>query len=284
MSVRTTARRSIPARAGWPRWLFDHNPLGLALAGLSVVLATALFLDVPLHRVGGMLDPGRHRLFVWLTQFGHSAWAIVLSAVLCLWFNRRAGRVARPRDAVGLRSAASLAGFVLVVILASGVVANVLKWGLGRARPSLSDGIDPFAFAPVASSAGWASFPSGHATTTVALAVALGMLWPRLRLAFLTLAVWIAASRLMVGAHWASDVIAGMALGPAVACALRLRYARRGRVFVLRHGRLMARTASLGPLMRREIVALRSALAAHVAGARARLTGIAVAGRAGHPD
>jgi membrane-associated phospholipid phosphatase len=176
------------------------------------------------------------------------------------------------------RNAAGQAGFVLAALVTSGVVVNLLKWGLGRARPSLSDGSAPFDFAPIATSAGWASFPSGHATTIVAMAAAVGFLWPRHRLIFLSLAVWVAASRVMVGAHWASDVVAGIALGAATAYALRLWYARRGRIFVLRGNRLRARTASLEPLMRREIARARDWLAAEAGMLPARLRGLPASG------
>jgi undecaprenyl-diphosphatase len=275
-AARRTRHRRLPARAGWPSWLFDHHPLGLALAGLSAVLAIALWLDTPLHRLTGDLDPALHRVFAAITRIGKSDWSILLAAGLCLGFALRARRAARPRDAVVWRHAAGLAGFVLAALLTSGIAANVLKWGLGRARPSLSDGAAPFDFAPIATSAGWASFPSGHATTIVALAVALGFIWPRLRLAFLTLALWVAVSRVMVGAHWLSDVVAGAALGAATAYALRLWLARRAEVFVPRPGRLSVRTGALGPLFRREAGVL-SARVLRLAGKlEARLTGAAV--------
>jgi undecaprenyl-diphosphatase len=272
-AARRPRRRHLPAEAGWPSWLFDHHPLGLALAGLSVVLAIALWLDTPLHRLTGGLDPALHRVFAMVTRIGKSDWSILLAAALCLGFALRARRAARWRDAVLWRNAAGLAGFVLAALLASGIAANVLKWGLGRARPSISDGVAPFGFDPIATSAGWASFPSGHATTIVALAVALGFVWPRLRLAFLSLALWVAVSRVMVGAHWLSDVVAGAALGAATVYALRLWLARRGEVFVPRRGRLTARTAALGPLFRREARALPARAARLAATIEARLTG-----------
>lgn len=146
-------------------------------------------------------------------------------------FSRGAGRARIGRNAVLLRQAAGQAGFVLAVILTGGVAAIILKWGLGRARPNIAAADGAFTFAPIATSAGWASFPSGHAATTVPLAVGLGFLMPRLRLGFLALAFWVAASRAILGAHWASDVQAGVVLGAATAYALRRWDAWRGLVF-----------------------------------------------------
>jgi membrane-associated phospholipid phosphatase len=64
------------------------------------------------------------------------------------------------------------------------------------------------------------SFPSNHAT--VAGAVAVAVLWSSLRLGLLLLpvAVAAAASRVVVGAHFPHDVLAGFLLGAVVAAAL----------------------------------------------------------------
>jgi undecaprenyl-diphosphatase len=57
------------------------------------------------------------------------------------------------------------------------------------------------------------SFPSGHAASAVAFATAVGMDSPRTGLALAPLAAAVAYSRVHVGVHWASDVLAGAALG-----------------------------------------------------------------------
>ena len=59
-------------------------------------------------------------------------------------------------------------------------------------------------------------FPSGHAATAAALAVALTALYPRGRWLFAGFAVLAAAQRIDVTAHYPSDVLAGAA----VACAV----------------------------------------------------------------
>lgn len=57
------------------------------------------------------------------------------------------------------------------------------------------------------------SFPSGHASTAVAGACALTAMWPRARLVAWVLAALIAGSRLYLGVHYPSDVLAGAVLG-----------------------------------------------------------------------
>jgi len=103
-----------------------------------------------------------------------------------------------------------------IAALASGVVVFVVKAALARPRPSFSNGtpIDDY------------SFPSGHATSTAAIAVAMALVWlpPRWRRAgFVASAVGIglvALSRLVLGVHWFTDVVVGVALGVALAVAI----------------------------------------------------------------
>jgi undecaprenyl-diphosphatase len=63
------------------------------------------------------------------------------------------------------------------------------------------------------------SFPSGHAQTAFAAAVYLALLFPRGAAAFLALAALVGLSRIALGVHYPSDVIAGAALGSAFSIA-----------------------------------------------------------------
>jgi undecaprenyl-diphosphatase len=57
------------------------------------------------------------------------------------------------------------------------------------------------------------AFPSGHALHMGALASAAGALPARPRRAIQTVAVGLSLTRILILAHWASDVVAGFALG-----------------------------------------------------------------------
>ncbi|MFD8522762.1 phosphatase PAP2 family protein [Streptomyces capillispiralis] len=156
----------------------DHRrPLGLR--GLDHRVVSAL------RACGG--DPrvaGAARALSWAGEHG----ALWLAAGL-------AGAVAdRPRRGAWLRGAALTAG------------AHVVSMGVKRVvrRPR------PAHVAPLVGTAGRHSFPSSHATSAAAAAVAFGALGSR---AVPPLAVAVCLSRLVAGVHYPSDVAAGAALG-----------------------------------------------------------------------
>lgn len=66
------------------------------------------------------------------------------------------------------------------------------------------------------------AFPSGHALHMGALASAAGTLPPGPRRAIRTLAIGLSVTRVVVLAHWASDVVVGFALGAALERLLRV--------------------------------------------------------------
>lgn len=94
------------------------------------------------------------------------------------------------------------------------LLVTLLKQSVDRARPPLA-GIDPVGIVPAS-----ASFPSGHAATAFAAAVAVGLVHPRLRRPLLALATLVALSRVYLGVHYVLDVLAGTILGVAVGIAV----------------------------------------------------------------
>jgi undecaprenyl-diphosphatase len=60
------------------------------------------------------------------------------------------------------------------------------------------------------------SFPSGHALNAFALASVLALGYPPAAPLALALAANVAASRVVLGLHWLSDVVAGAAVGAAI--------------------------------------------------------------------
>lgn len=107
-------------------------------------------------------------------------------------------------------------GFVIACVWTSDLVASALKVAVDRPRPfERIPEADPLLGGIVGN-----SFPSGHATTSAAGALALALIAPRLAPYLALLAGAVAFSRIYVGVHYPLDVVAGALLGFAVACAV----------------------------------------------------------------
>lgn len=105
---------------------------------------------------------------------------------------------------------------VLTALTLSHVAVQVLKRAVARPRPCDADGRplalidlpDPF------------SFPSGHAASSMAIAVTVSLREPALAAALLPVAAIVATSRVALRVHYVTDVLAGAALGLAGALAV----------------------------------------------------------------
>jgi undecaprenyl-diphosphatase len=103
----------------------------------------------------------------------------------------------------------------LLAIGTAALLVTILKQTFDRPRPPIADPtLDPIGIVPAS-----ASFPSGHAATAFAAAVAIGLVHPRLRRPLLALAAVVALSRVYLGVHYVLDVLAGTVLGIAVGIA-----------------------------------------------------------------
>jgi len=99
---------------------------------------------------------------------------------------------------------------------ASGIVIFLtLKKTIGRRRPSA---FEPHCWATLLPPDRF-SFPSGHTITAFAVALSLSRWYPDLAVGLLFCALSIAASRILLGMHFLSDVLAGAAIGAVLAYA-----------------------------------------------------------------
>lgn len=232
--------RLLSSLRGWVGWLSGHGEIGLALV-LSLA-AAALWAFVALAeevREGATRgfdtavlmalrapgDPADPLGPVWVEELARDATALGGTGVLTFSILAAAGFLwLLPRRATA---------FYLLAATVSGVaLSNTAKALFDRPRPDL---------VPHGTAVYTASFPSGHAlmaaVTWLTLAVLLATTFRRRRLkvyvvglaVLVTIAV--GASRVYLGVHWPTDVLAGWAAGGAwaLACAALARVlSRRG--------------------------------------------------------
>jgi membrane-associated phospholipid phosphatase len=242
-----------PPRANYQR------PSALAVAAviatLFVVMASMFLIDAR------AIDWARHEpnwlrdLFERITDFGLSGWLLFpLGFLLLVLAALNAPELTRLTQDV-LAALAARFGFLFLAIGIPGLFVTIAKRLIGRARPYVGGHIDPFAYMPFAWRPEYASMPSGHATTSVAAALAIGAIWPRARILMWLYAVTIMVSRVAVLAHHVSDVIAGALVAAVGVSLIRWWFAARRLVFEPRDLQ-----ASPAPSRRRTARALREAI------------------------
>jgi undecaprenyl-diphosphatase len=178
-------------------WIFG------AIAEDVVTGATITLVDVRLaHWFHDRATPGFTRAMLFVTHWNGIAGSSVMGALLAMWFWRR-----RAYDWL----------IVCLVAVPGGMLLNAaLKHAFRRARPSFDD--------PLLSLVTY-SFPSGH---TAAATVFYGLLacylvrrahaWPARVLAVIgavAMVMLVALSRMYLGVHYLSDVLAAAAEGAA---------------------------------------------------------------------
>ena len=223
------------------RWLTGQEA-GVLLAALAIVLALLAFSKTAGEMREGDLrefDDGVLRMMrsaddpsvpigpAWLVQVAIDVTALggtgVLATILLIVLGYLAleGRY----DAIAL---------IVVATAGGGLLSELLKWWFARKRPEI---------VPHLVNVGSASFPSGHSLLAVVTYLTLGAVLARFVrrrrsrtyciLVSLLLALLIGLSRVYLGVHYPTDVLAGWSAGLAWAlpCWLVARYLQyRGRV------------------------------------------------------
>lgn len=219
----------------------DHRPVPklLPLIVITVLGIAAFFLlDTQAAAVRGTWPDWIRQPSLFLTDLGKSWWIItgtVLIIVGGMLLRRFSAREAWRRHSA---QAISMASYVLITVAISGLISNIIKRAIGRPRPELFGEQGLFSFNPFVRNSDFESFPSGHATTCGALWTALALLFPPLRWPLLMVGLYLAFTRIFVGAHYPSDVLVGFGWGMWFAFFMAIIFARHGLVFSHKDGKL----------------------------------------------
>jgi membrane-associated phospholipid phosphatase len=208
-----------------------------ATSSLWILAATAILVValVPLDPMLSQRAQGLPSAIVTfnerITDFGTFSWMIYGSGLIVI-LAYIARRVSRNETFAGrARTARRLSLYFFLTIGATSALVHLFKLIIGRARPELFTDLGAYSLTPFAYDNLYASFPSGHSAAAGAFFGAFSMLAPRLRPLFLIGALAIGASRVIVGAHYPSDVAAGLLLGLWTAIAAAFFFASREWLF-----------------------------------------------------
>jgi membrane-associated phospholipid phosphatase len=216
--------------------------------------------------IAGQWRRGRNRPLVWLTLYAVTLAAmgfLLLDRPLALWLKAHVGGefegflktvthlglaglwlvpsglawiglMLAWRAAPSLESRAALGriawipAFLFLSVALSGLLNTAVKVSVGRLRPRALFENDVMGFMPLTHGYLTNSFPSGHSQAAFAAMTALTLIFPRYDIAFIAIAVLVAASRVLTTVHYLSDAVMGAWLGLVVTVLLHRILRRRG--------------------------------------------------------
>jgi membrane-associated phospholipid phosphatase len=224
-----------PPRATWPpHWRSSPFLLGSAAVIIVLIIASMALVDAWSITEARTFPLAFLARFEEITDYGLSGWflwplgiGLVLAALVPPPPLRRFTQLVYAAVMVRV-------SFLFLAIGIPGLFVATVKQIIGRGRPYVSDTIPaPFLYHPLSWGSAFAGFPSGHATTAFSVLIAFGALWPALRPVLWIYVLLIGASRVIVNAHYPSDVIAGAVVGTVGALLVRDWFAARGLAFVV---------------------------------------------------
>lgn len=155
------------------------------------------------------------KIFQIITEFGNSIYYLIGFSLAFLLFHFL---WKKPEWA-------NISGFLFASVAISGIVGDIIKVIAGRYRPSELFEHGEYGFTFFHIHRAMTSFPSGHTVTVFSLAMAVTYFWPKWSLLVWICALLIGISRVVINAHYPSDIIAGVFIG-VFSTLLLIRYYR----------------------------------------------------------
>ena len=148
--------------------------------------------------------------FINITEVGDSVWFFLLFIVGFTFFYFL--KKLSSNNQVKINNHTEFQNFFLfsfVGLIITGIITQIIKHIVGRPRPNYSMESGFYEFDLINFNSYFHSFPSGHASTIFLVAFVFSLLTPKIRYIYFIFASIIAISRVVVGAHYFTDLLGG---------------------------------------------------------------------------
>ena len=147
--------------------------------------------------------------FVRITSLGDSTWYFIISLFFFFIGVFLRGKKFFTDYKKILNLIISFGIFLFSSVLITGIITQFLKHIVGRPRPNYTSLEENIGFSFFNLSSEFHSFPSGHASTIFVVALSVSFFLPKLKNFLICLSALVAFSRVVVGAHFFTDIVGG---------------------------------------------------------------------------
>ncbi len=186
-----------------------------------------LFFDYSIASFFDNINNQTKSLFGTLTHLGDSLYFFVTTGLV--WV---AIKLTQNKNKITV-AVGDISIFIFLTILLSGVSTQFFKHIIGRPRPFLYNGYEKISLDLFSFDSKWHSFPSGHTATIFAFIFCLLFLFPKIKNFLITIAIIIASTRVIVGAHFISDIFGGVLVAYISSIYMRNRFIKKEKLFLL---------------------------------------------------
>ncbi len=145
-----------------------------------------------------------------ITRLGSSSWYFIITFMGFVIFY-----MGKRLQIIKYKTIHDLSNFFITsffYVLIVGIITQIIKHIVGRPRPNHTNFEDVFDFQFFTLESNFHSFPSGHSSTIFIVCFVLVSVFPKLKYFFYFLASIIAFSRVVLGAHFFTDIVTGAIL------------------------------------------------------------------------
>ena len=203
------------------------------------MLIGALFFLLFDYSIASFFDSLNYQtksLFGTLTHFGDSLYFFI--PTILIWALLK---IIKSKNQIA-NTISEICLFIFLNILLSGIVTQILKHIIGRPRPVLFNGFEQKSLSIINFDSKWHSFPSGHTATIFAFIFCMIMLFPKIKNILITIAIIIASTRVIVGAHFISDIFGGALVAYLSSIFVSKKLATKNILFTIENEKLTPRS------------------------------------------